>query len=106
MFDHSVILFISVAVCPEPPNVIAIIGGSIAAVAVIGILLLMLIKLLIHMKDVKEFKKFQNEQKKSKWAEVRAFMLCQQVQMDPSEEETENLLVLRVSAVSGPKHFQ
>ncbi|XP_013881571.1 integrin beta-2 isoform X2 [Austrofundulus limnaeus] len=57
-------------VCPEPPNVTAIIGGSIAAVAVIGILLLMLIKLLIHMKDLKEFKKFQNEQKKSKWAEA------------------------------------
>ncbi|KAM4731952.1 integrin beta-2 isoform 1-T3 [Anableps anableps] len=54
--------------CPEPPNVIAIIGGSLAAVAVIGILLLMLVKLLIHMKDLKEFKKFENEKKKSKWA--------------------------------------
>uniref|UniRef100_A0A3Q2D9A5 Integrin beta n=2 Tax=Cyprinodon variegatus TaxID=28743 RepID=A0A3Q2D9A5_CYPVA len=54
--------------CPEPPNVIAIILGSVAAVAVIGILLLMLIKLLIHMKDLKEFKKFENEKKKSKWA--------------------------------------
>ncbi|XP_014891238.1 integrin beta-2 [Poecilia latipinna] len=54
--------------CPEPPNVIAIIAGSLAAVAVIGILLLMLVKLLIHMKDLKEFKKFENEKKKSKWA--------------------------------------
>ncbi|XP_063743515.1 integrin beta-2 isoform X2 [Eleginops maclovinus] len=56
--------------CPEPPSVIAIIGGSIASVALIGILLLMLIKLLIYMKDVKEFKKFENEKKKSKWAEA------------------------------------
>ncbi|PWA20561.1 hypothetical protein CCH79_00019967, partial [Gambusia affinis] len=56
------------AECPEPPSVIAIIGGSLAAVAVIGILLLMLVKFLIHMKDLKEFKKFENEKKKSKWA--------------------------------------
>uniref|UniRef100_A0A3P8R4N3 Integrin beta n=1 Tax=Astatotilapia calliptera TaxID=8154 RepID=A0A3P8R4N3_ASTCA len=56
--------------CPKPPNVIAIIGGSIAAVALIGILLLMLIKLLLYMKDLKEFRKFENEKKKSKWAEA------------------------------------
>lgn len=56
--------------CPEPPNVTAIIGGSIASVALIGILLLMLIKLLIYMKDLKEFRKFENEKKKSKWAEA------------------------------------
>ncbi|XP_077472896.1 integrin beta-2 [Stigmatopora argus] len=56
--------------CPEPPNVAAIIGGSIASVALIGILLLMLIKLLIYMKDLKEFRKFENEKKKSKWAEA------------------------------------
>lgn len=56
--------------CPKPPDVIAIIGGSIAAVALIGILLLMLIKLLLYMKDLKEFRKFENEKKKSKWAEA------------------------------------
>ncbi|KAJ4932920.1 hypothetical protein JOQ06_029758 [Pogonophryne albipinna] len=55
--------------CPEPPSVIAIIGGSIASVALIGILLLMLVKLLM-MKDLKEFRKFENEKKKSKWAEA------------------------------------
>ncbi|XP_071340737.1 integrin beta-2 isoform X2 [Trachinotus anak] len=54
--------------CPEPPNVAAIIGGSIAAVALIGILLLLLLKLLIHLNDLKEFRKFENEKKKSKWA--------------------------------------
>lgn len=57
--------------CPEPPNVIAIIGGSLAGVALIGLLVLMLIKLLIHLQDLKEFRKFENEQKKSKWAKVR-----------------------------------
>ncbi|XP_017276567.1 integrin beta-2 [Kryptolebias marmoratus] len=56
--------------CPKPPDVIAIIGGSVAAVAFIGILLLLLIKLLIHMKDLKEFRKFESEKKKSKWAEA------------------------------------
>ncbi|KAM6955825.1 integrin beta-2 [Lycodopsis pacificus] len=56
--------------CPEPPSIIAIIGGSIASVALIGILLLMLIKLLLYMKDLKEFRKFENEKKKSKWAEA------------------------------------
>ncbi|XP_029314649.1 LOW QUALITY PROTEIN: integrin beta-2-like [Cottoperca gobio] len=55
--------------CPEPPSVIAIIGGSIASVALIGITLLMFIKLLIYTKDLKEFRKFENEKKKSKWAE-------------------------------------
>nr|XP_057938901.1 integrin beta-2 [Doryrhamphus excisus] len=54
--------------CPEPPSILAIIGGSIASVALIGILLLLLIKLLIYMKDLKEFRKFENEKKKSKWA--------------------------------------
>uniref|UniRef100_A0A3B3CFK2 Integrin beta n=1 Tax=Oryzias melastigma TaxID=30732 RepID=A0A3B3CFK2_ORYME len=56
--------------CPEPPNVIAIIGGSLAGVALIGLLVLMLIKLLIHLQDLKEFRKFENEQKKSKWAKA------------------------------------
>ncbi|XP_039674080.1 integrin beta-2 isoform X2 [Perca fluviatilis] len=56
--------------CPEPPSVLAIIGGSIASVALIGILLLMLIKLLLYMKDLKEFRKFENEKKKAKWAKA------------------------------------
>uniref|UniRef100_A0A4W6G4L3 Integrin beta n=1 Tax=Lates calcarifer TaxID=8187 RepID=A0A4W6G4L3_LATCA len=57
--------------CPKPPDITAIIGGSIAGVALIGLLILMLIKLLIHLNDLKEFKKFENEKKKSRWAEVR-----------------------------------
>ncbi|XP_060944579.1 integrin beta-2 [Limanda limanda] len=56
--------------CPDPPNVIAIIGGSIVSVALIGILVLMLIKLLFYMRDLKEFRKFENEKKKSQWAKA------------------------------------
>nr|ALJ30161.1 CD18 transcript 1 [Paralichthys olivaceus]ALJ30162.1 CD18 transcript 2 [Paralichthys olivaceus] len=56
--------------CPEPPNVIAIIGGSIVSVALIGILLLMLLKLIFYMRDLKEFRKFENEKKMSKWAKA------------------------------------
>uniref|UniRef100_A0A8C5I6Q7 Integrin beta n=1 Tax=Gouania willdenowi TaxID=441366 RepID=A0A8C5I6Q7_GOUWI len=56
--------------CPKPPNVTAIIAGSLAGVAIIGILLLLLVKLLIHLNDLKEFRKFENEKKKSKWADV------------------------------------
>lgn len=62
-------------VCPEPPNVTAIIGASIASVALIGLLLLMIIKLLIYMKDLKEFRKFEKEKKKSKWTDVSLLLL-------------------------------
>ncbi|XP_024919680.1 integrin beta-2 [Cynoglossus semilaevis] len=56
--------------CPEPPNIIAIIGGSVAAVALIGILLLMVVKLLIYMKDLKEYRKFEKERAKSDWTKA------------------------------------
>lgn len=62
------------SVCPEPPNVTAIIGASIASVAFIGLLLLMIIKLLIYMKDLKEYRKFEKEKKKSKWTDVSLFL--------------------------------
>ncbi|XP_047456513.1 integrin beta-2-like [Mugil cephalus] len=56
--------------CPEPPNVAAIIGGSVVRITFIGIVMLMLIKVLLYMKDLEEFKKFENEKKKSKWREA------------------------------------
>lgn len=62
------------SVCPEPPDVTAIIGASIASVALIGLLLLMIIKLLIYMKDLKEYRKFEKEKKKSKWTDVSLFL--------------------------------
>ncbi|XP_036396613.1 integrin beta-2-like [Megalops cyprinoides] len=55
-------------VCPEPPNVIAIVGGTLAAVALIGLLLLLLIKGLLYMKDLKEFRRFENEKQRAKWS--------------------------------------
>lgn len=54
--------------CPEPPNVAAIVGGTVAAVALIGLLLLLLIKALLYMKDLKEFRRFENEKRKAKWS--------------------------------------
>lgn len=56
--------------CPKPPNIIAIIGGSVASVAFIGILLLMLIKLFFYMRDLKQWREFEKEKKKSIWAKV------------------------------------
>ncbi|XP_028289591.1 integrin beta-2 [Parambassis ranga] len=68
--DNYTAEILSIRDCPKPPDVTAIIGGSVAGALLIGILLLMLIKLLIYMKDLKEFRKFENEKKKSKWAEA------------------------------------
>ncbi|XP_061082478.1 integrin beta-2 [Conger conger] len=56
--------------CPAPPNVAAIVGGTIAAVALIGLLLLLLIKALLYMKDLKEFRRFENEKQKAKWSKA------------------------------------
>lgn len=62
-------------VCPEPPNITAIIGASIASVAVIGLFVLMIVKLLIYMKDLKEYRKFEKERNKSKWTDVSLLSL-------------------------------
>lgn len=56
--------------CPEPPNIIAIVTGSVAGVALIGLLILLIIKALLYARDLKEWKKFENEKKKSKWSNV------------------------------------
>ncbi|XP_030641735.1 integrin beta-2 [Chanos chanos] len=55
--------------CPEPPNVVAIVAGSLAGVALIGLLILLLIKLLIHLKDLKEWKRFEQEKQRAKWTD-------------------------------------
>lgn len=62
-------------VCPEPPNIAAIIGASIVSVALIGLLVLMIVKLLIYMKDLKEYRKFEKEKNKSKWTDVSLLFL-------------------------------
>uniref|UniRef100_A0A803SXC9 Integrin beta n=1 Tax=Anolis carolinensis TaxID=28377 RepID=A0A803SXC9_ANOCA len=60
--------------CPEPPNVAAIVGGTIAGVALIGLLLLLLWRLLTELFDRREYHRFEKEKSKAKWNDVR--MLC------------------------------
>uniref|UniRef100_A0AAY4CIT6 Integrin beta n=1 Tax=Denticeps clupeoides TaxID=299321 RepID=A0AAY4CIT6_9TELE len=66
-FDNYSVEVLREQRCPEPPNIVAIVAGSVAGVALIGLLILLIIKALIYIKDAKEWKNFQNEKKKSKW---------------------------------------
>ncbi|XP_042327153.1 integrin beta-2 [Sceloporus undulatus] len=54
-------------VCPEPPNVAAIVGGTIAGIALIGLLLLLIWRLLTELIDRKEYHRFEKEKSKAKW---------------------------------------
>ncbi|XP_061463592.1 integrin beta-2 [Rhineura floridana] len=53
--------------CPAPPNIAAIVGGTIAGVALIGLLLLLIWKLLTELIDRKEYHRFEKEKSKAKW---------------------------------------
>ncbi|KAM4626220.1 integrin beta-2 isoform 1-T2 [Discoglossus pictus] len=53
--------------CPEAPNVIAIVGGTIAGVILLGIIALLIWKLVTEMNDRKEYRRFEKERMKSKW---------------------------------------
>ncbi|KAH0621752.1 hypothetical protein JD844_023371 [Phrynosoma platyrhinos] len=53
--------------CPEPPNVGAIVGGTIAGIALIGLLLLLIWRLLTELIDRKEYHRFEKEKSKAKW---------------------------------------
>ncbi|XP_077775002.1 integrin beta-2 isoform X2 [Podarcis muralis] len=53
--------------CPEPPNVAAIVGGTVAGVALIGLLLLLIWKLVTELIDRKEYHRFEKEKSKAKW---------------------------------------
>ncbi|XP_062971998.1 integrin beta-2 [Elgaria multicarinata webbii] len=53
--------------CPVPPNVAAIVGGTIAGVALIGLLLLMIWRLLTELIDRREYRRFEKEKSKAKW---------------------------------------
>ncbi|KAJ8403507.1 hypothetical protein AAFF_G00352790 [Aldrovandia affinis] len=54
-------------VCPEPPNLLAIAGGTVGGVALIGFLLLLLVKALLYVKDLKEFQRFEKERRMALW---------------------------------------
>nr|XP_020664873.1 integrin beta-2 isoform X2 [Pogona vitticeps] len=53
--------------CPEPPNVAAIVGGTIAGVALIGLLLLLIWRLVTELIDRREYHRFEKEKSKAKW---------------------------------------
>ncbi|XP_075463254.1 integrin beta-2 isoform X2 [Ascaphus truei] len=53
--------------CPQPPNIFAIVGGTISGVILIGLLLLAVWKAVTELNDRKEYGRFQQEQMKSKW---------------------------------------
>jgi len=54
-------------VCPEEVNVLAIVGGVMAAIILIGLLLLLLWKLLTWIHDSREYAKFEAERMNAKW---------------------------------------
>ncbi|XP_043931048.1 integrin beta-2-like isoform X2 [Protopterus annectens] len=53
--------------CPQPPNIVAIVGGTIAGVALIGLLLLILWKVVTEIYDRREYHRFEKEKQKAKW---------------------------------------
>ncbi|XP_029462028.1 integrin beta-2 isoform X2 [Rhinatrema bivittatum] len=55
--------------CPQPPNVAAIVGGTIAGVALIGLLLLLTWKLVTELIDRREYSRFEKEKAKAKWSD-------------------------------------
>ncbi|XP_066493552.1 integrin beta-2 [Tiliqua scincoides] len=56
--------------CPQPPNIAAIVGGTIAGVALIGLLLLLICRLVTELIDRREYSRFEKEKAKAKWNEA------------------------------------
>lgn len=52
--------------CPEGPNIIAIVGGSLAGVALIGLLMLLIIKGVLYASDLREWRRFEKDRKHEK----------------------------------------
>ncbi|XP_067404901.1 integrin beta-2 [Emydura macquarii macquarii] len=56
--------------CPEPPSILAIVGGTIAGVVIIGLLLLLLWRLVTELYDRREYSRFEKEKSKARWNEA------------------------------------
>lgn len=54
-------------VCPEPVNVLAIVGGVVGGIVAVGLALLLIWKLLTFIHDRREFAKFEKERQNAKW---------------------------------------
>ncbi|XP_075687312.1 integrin beta-2 [Rhinoderma darwinii] len=55
--------------CPEAPNVLFIVGGTIGGVTLIGLIGLIIWKIFTELKDRNEYKHFEKEKQKVKWDE-------------------------------------
>ncbi|XP_068101317.1 integrin beta-2 isoform X2 [Hyperolius riggenbachi] len=53
--------------CPEAPNFIAIVGGTIGGVLLIGLILLLIWKFITEVKDRKEYQRFEKERQQATW---------------------------------------
>ncbi|XP_069471951.1 integrin beta-2 [Ambystoma mexicanum] len=53
--------------CPQPPDIAAIVGGTIAGVALIGLAMLGIWKMVTEVYDRREYSRFEKEQAKAKW---------------------------------------
>ncbi|MGH0120717.1 UNVERIFIED_CONTAM: hypothetical protein FKN15_031646 [Acipenser sinensis] len=53
--------------CPEPPNIAAIVAGTVAGVALIGLVLLLIWKIIAFLHDRQEYRKFEKDKANAKW---------------------------------------
>lgn len=58
-------------VCPQPVNLIAVVGGIILGILALGIVLLLIWKLLTYLHDRREYARFEEEWRKAQWDTVR-----------------------------------
>lgn len=72
--------------CPQPPNIAAIVGGTIAGVALIGLLLLVAWRLVAELIDRREYHRFEKEKSKAKWNEVRCLTLVGRYSIKKEED--------------------
>ncbi|XP_056321847.1 integrin beta-2 [Danio aesculapii] len=65
-FDRYFVSVLKDRECPEGPNIIAIVGGSLAGVALIGLLMLLIIKGVLYASDLREWRRFEKDRKHEK----------------------------------------
>lgn len=65
-FDKYFVSVLKDRECPEGPNIVAIVGGSLAAVALIGLLILLIVKGVLYASDLREWKRFEKDRKHEK----------------------------------------
>lgn len=61
--------------CPEGPNIIAIVVGSLAGVALVGLLMLLIIKGVLYASDLREWRRFEKDRKHEKTSVSSVFFI-------------------------------